>query len=368
MQYAQVEHELMTGEKMSEVDEKAKEMQLENALAAEAETIVSDVDGDAVAAVSTAQPEETIDTEKTPEPAPGQEDDDEPAPQKSVKGIGDLVIVGIFSIILGVLLCLPTFLGSSGSTGTKGSDLSGGVAASFKDVQIGENDITAYIEAFRASQGLDNGQAWGEWLASQGQNPESIRSSVISYFAEREMISKAAAEMGIEVTEDQIDEQLEAVAEQYGGMEAFEEMIVAEGSTMELVRETIGIGLKQQALASKVASEDIEVDDETVLGIMKLYYADTVPEDATTLEGLDPEMVEEVRSMLQESLREQAFNEWFEQYAADADLTINDMPEGLPYDVDMSSYENEGELVELVEDFESVPEDQDEEVEAEVAD
>lgn len=379
MQYTLVEHELTTGENMSEVDEKAKEMQSEDTVTAEPEDLVSAMDEKTIAVADsegfdvtveadTAANEVAVGSEEAPASVSEQEDADATVPQKKAKGVGDLVIVGIFSLILGVLLCLPTIMGSMGSTSTQGYDLSGGVAASFGDVKIGENDITEYIENLRTYQNLTDEKAWGEWLASQGQSPESIRSGVISYFVEQALITKAAEDMGVEVTEEQVDEQVEAIAEMYGGMDAFEEMILSSGSTMEEVRDSVNLSLKQQALAGKVASEEMAIDDETVLAVLKLYYPDEVPEDATTLEGLDPEMVDYVRSSLQDSMRDQAFSDWFEQYWADADVKISDMPEGLPYAIDMSAYGSGDELVELIDDAEAVQENQEEEPEAGVAD
>lgn len=51
----------------------------------------------------------------------------------------------------------------------------------------------------------------------------------------------------------------------------------------------------------------------------------------TDTNAIPDEIKESVRSMLQR----QRFDEWYSEYASDAQVTINDMPSGLPYDVSL---------------------------------
>ena len=254
--------------------------------------------------------------------------------QKADSGVVDFVIVTIFSLLLGLLLCLPTFLGSSESSVT-GYDLSGGVAASVNGVEIGENDLTAYVTSFRTAQGLEDDAAWGQWMVDNGYTPEMLRADTIEYFESRELLAQAVKEQGIEVSDADVDAQLASVAEQIGGEDVLKEGLEAQGITLESYRESIASSLQQEALIDKVTADDESLSDEAVLEAMKMFFPDEVPENVSSLDELDPSMVDSIRMWL----KQQAFSGWLDQRRSEADITVNDMPEGLPYAVDITGLE-----------------------------
>lgn len=257
----------------------------------------------------------------------------------------DFVIVTICAVILGLLLCLPTLLGSSSSASSE-YDVSNGVATNINGVEIGENDVTSFVTSFRMAQGFEDDDAWGQWLVDNGYTPETMRLDVIEYLTTRELLAQAAKEQGVEVSESDVDAQFTAIAEQVGGEEAMSEALAMQGMSVESYRESIALSLLQEGLVDKVTSDDESVSDAAVLEMMKMYFPDEVPADAETLEGLDPSLVDSVRSWL----KQQAFSGWMDQYREQSAITVNDMPEGLPYDVDLSGYEmttgNPAELME----------------------
>ncbi len=65
----------------------------------------------------------------------------------------------------------------------------------------------------------------------------------------------------------------------------------------------------------------------------------TAPEEVTSLDQLPDEFVEEFEEYALESDQSEAYSAWYEEYEEAADIVINDMPEGLSYDVDLSLYE-----------------------------
>lgn len=260
-----------------------------------------------------------------------------PEPKKAT-GIGDLVIVGILALILGVLLSLPSFL-SMTSGGASDADLSGGVAATVNGTAIGENDVTNYIAGFRAASGYEEDADFAEWLVSAGYTPESLREATIDYFATNELIEQACKENGVEVTDEEVDAQFAEYAEQAGGEETLVSQIQEEGVTVDDVKNNIKASMMQEALASKVVTDAPKADDETVLQMVKLYYPDAVDEDATSLDGVDEELVSTMRTYLEQSALQQGFSEWINNYKSSANIVVNDMPEGLPYNVDLTGVE-----------------------------
>lgn len=334
-----------------EPDSEAQSVQApaETALETAAE-VAADADSEAIAEVDA----ETVDSgEIVAEEADAKPLDKHGVSNDSEEGesgpsVVDFVVVSICALLFGLLLCLPTFLGSSGSADS-GYDLSGGVAVTVNGVEIGENDLTAYVSEFRAAQGLGDDEAWGQWIVDNGYTPEMLRSDTIEYFTTRELTKQAVKEQNIEIDESDVDAQLANIAEQIGGEDVLKEALESQGLTLESYRESIVLSLQQDALADKVTAGNEALADDTVLELMKMYFPDEVSEDTESLEGLDADLVNDVRSWL----KQQAFSEWMDQYREQAVITINDMPEGLPYAVDTSAFEpttsNLGDLIDYSE-------------------
>ena len=256
---------------------------------------------------------------------------------------GEYIVVGIIALILGVLIMLPVIMGGANGGGDSSSSSSNSdVAATVNGTAISEDEVTEYVTKFRTQQGLESDADWGEWMVSYGYTPEALRSDTIEYFVSRELLKQAIAEQGIEVAESEVDDFIASITEQVGGEEAFTKALEAEGMGLEEYRQEIRFSLQQQALAKKVASSDTTVDDAQVLEIVKMYFPDSVDADAKSLDGVDPEVVDQIRSMLESSNMEQAFSDWMDDYRGKANIVIVDMPQSLPYAIDLTPYEKAG--------------------------
>ncbi len=327
------------------------------------------------------------------------------------------------------------------------SDTSQGVAATLtigdKTTDIGEKIVTEYIQNFRDTTNLSEDAAWGEWMATNGYTPETVRDDVIQYYARDLMIRSAAEEKGVSVEQSEIDEQLGDVKGQFESDEQWQQALEASGLTEEEYRDTvIEPKLLEQKLSEAIAAETTEeVTDDQVLALIqesvaqlegskkssqilfgvddeqtarevldRINSGDLSFEDAVTeysldeaskanggdmgwdtlaalptsyyaaLEGLEQDQVsdlvidedgiriikctevlsvpeggftslDQVPSEFVELFRSQAsamasttFSDWFAEYTEAATLDINPMPEGLPYAVDMTQYQNEAVL------------------------
>jgi len=265
---------------------------------------------------------------------------DDADPEDKPEGIGNIIAIAVIALIFGLLLCLPATMGSAGSASSKaGYDTSGGVAATFNGIEIGENDVTDFVVNFRKSQGLEDEAAWGEWMVSYGYTPESLRNDTVNYFIQREMLAQAAKENDVEVAEKDIEDRFAEYVAQAGGEEALKGYLEQNGLSLESYKENIRFGLLQEALADKVVTDAEKADDETVLQVLKIYYSDQVPADATSLDGIDESLVTQVRDLIGNSLKQEAFSKWLADYEAKADIVVNDMPKGLSYDIDLEPYQ-----------------------------
>ena len=64
-----------------------------------------------------------------------------------------------------------------------------------------------------------------------------------------------------------------------------------------------------------------------------------VPEGGITSVDQLPTEFQEYLAYMEQSSASQHFSTWFEEYRNNAEITVNPMPEGLPYAIDLAPYE-----------------------------
>lgn len=310
----------------------AEDVAAEAAEADDTETVADDAAIVAVAEAAAAVDEQAESApESAPEPVPTPAE--EPKSLPTAISIGSLVTVGILALIMAVLLSLPSFLGGTPQ----------GTAATVNGTAISESEITEYIMMFRERQGMSEDD-WGTWLVDNGLTPEQIRTSTVEYFVNRELIKQAVDEQGVTIEESAVDEYIDSVKAQFSTEEEFEEALAAQGLTMDEWREEVRLSLLQEALMDKVASADDAISDDDILQVIKLYFPDAVDADAESLDGVDAQTIEQVRSMLVSSAKQETFSKWMEEFRAKATIDIAEAPESLPYAIDLAPYEEQAKL------------------------
>lgn len=75
--------------------------------------------------------------------------------------------------------------------------------------------------------------------------------------------------------------------------------------------------------------------------IIKCTDEFTPPEEITSIDQLPQEFVDAYRDAVKQQNQQEAYQAWYDEYKEAADIVINDMPEGLPYAVDMSQYQTD---------------------------
>ena len=66
-----------------------------------------------------------------------------------------------------------------------------------------------------------------------------------------------------------------------------------------------------------------------------------VPDEITSIDQLPSEFADSYREALSQQAQQEAYQTWFDEFKESADIVVNDMPEGLPYAVDMSQYQTD---------------------------
>ena len=235
----------------------------------------------------------------------------------------DWAIISIVSLALGLLLAWGGTVATASSAGP--------VAATVNGTPIYENEITQMIVELRQSQGVQDNEAWKNWLSTNSRTPETLRQLAIDNTASSMLLEQAAQEYNVNISDEEVESTYAKEAEMYGGDEQFESILASSSLTPKDYKKRIKLGLTSNALADIVLGES-EVSDDQVLEFIKTSYPSMVDENTKDLSDLDPSLVEYVRSALVENARQMMWTEWFSDYKSKADIVINDMPQGLSYD------------------------------------
>ncbi len=165
------------------------------------------------------------------------------------------------------------------------------VAATVNGVEIRESSITDYVAQFRLDNDLIEDAAWVSWLQDNEWDPEIARSEVVNYYVDLELKKQLCAEYEVKITSEEIEEALDEVKAEFESEEAYLEALDASGMTEEEYRESV---IREQ------------VEEEKLREIL-----------------LGPE------SNLED------WEECLDGLRNEADIVCTDMPEDLPYDVEM---------------------------------
>lgn len=178
---------------------------------------------------------------------------------KSSKAFGAVVVAALAAFAaFGLVGC--------GGTNEAADTESGPVAATVNGVDIYENKVTDYIQNFRTGQALDTDEAWGTWLSSNASTPSDIRSQVIDMFVNEELVKAAAEEKKIEVTDDEVNEQVEQMRANYSDDEAWNKALEQAGTTEDEYRERVREAIIESKLQEKIVEEESPTSsDEDIL-------------------------------------------------------------------------------------------------------
>lgn len=153
--------------------------------------------------------------------------------------------------------------GSEEQTPVEG--LTGGVAATVNGTEIEEDTVTTYIQNLRTYYGLSEEADWGEYLVSIDQTPTVFREDIIDIYVKDKLLEQAAVEREIEVPEEEIDEAVAKIKDQYDSDEAWQEGLNGAGFTDEnAYREAIKESLTDTHLREDVVGDQTPSDEEVL--------------------------------------------------------------------------------------------------------
>jgi foldase protein PrsA len=155
-------------------------------------------------------------------------------------------------------LCIVAVLGAASCGGDEGGGGSRSAAAVVNGDRISVATIQDSLDRFVDSKEFEN--------ATAGQDPEAFKrqyqQTVLSRLIRREVLSTAAEEAGIEVTDAEVSDRLDQVVEDVGGQEQFETELANRNLTQEEVEGFVRDSLLEEALRAEVTKDVAPSDDE----------------------------------------------------------------------------------------------------------
>lgn len=246
-----------------------------------------------------------------------------------------------------------------------------------RGIEVTDEELDESVANMRANYESD--EAWEEALAQAGTTEEEYRENVKNSMLEQRLQDAIAEEADTTVTEEDMleaaqmyatyidgsrrsshilfslddEETAKQVLEQLkNGEIEFEDAVseysidtasAAEGGDVGWDMINSFVTEYSEGLSALDAGEMSDlVESQYGYHIIKCTEIYTAPEDGvTSLDQVPDDLVEIITSELESGAQTTAISEWYSEYKEAADIVINDMPEGLPYDVDMSLYQTD---------------------------
>ncbi len=259
------------------------------------------------------------------------------------------------------------------------------VAEAISEYGITVSDEEIDEEWEEVVSGYDSEEAFIELLEMLGMTEDDYRSSIESSLETEKLYEEVAP--ATEPTDDEIVEYMNTYLSSYNNSrrsshilfsvddDADDETIAEIYAEAESVLEQINSGeITFEEAVAEYSDDTSSVDDDGDVGWDKLTtfvdaYQDalselsvgeisgivesdygyhiilctdlfSVDDSVSSIDEIPEEMQEYISSTLESVNQRTAYNEWLEEYVAAADVVINDMPEDVPYNVDLDIVES----------------------------
>ena len=250
-------------------------------------------------------------------------------------------------------------------------------AAEEYDITVEDSEIDEYVENMK--EYYESDEDWEEALTSAGLTEDQYRESIESGLYDEALTEEVAGDAATS-TDDEVLEMLASYYSMFDGAKKSSHILFAadDEETAQEVLDKINSGeLEFDEAAEEYSTDTSSAEDggnvgwdcintfvdeytealddlskgevselvESDYGIHIIKCTDTYSTDGSeeSLDEWPDEFVEYITSIVESDNQSTAYDEWLEEYEEQADIVINDMPEEVPYNLDMSSYEDDEE-------------------------
>lgn len=247
-------------------------------------------------------------------------------------------------------------------------------ACNEKSITIDSAKVDEQLNSMKSSYESDD--AWKEALNSAGLTEEQYRASIESGLRDEALMENVAGDAAT-ADDAQTLEMLNTYYTMFNGAKRSSHILFASGdeATAQQVLDQINAGTLDFAEAAKQYSTDttsaenggdvgwdatntfVQQYTDSLSGLSKGQVSGLVTSDygihiimctdeftcdgtATNVSDYPSEFVEYIANILKSQNQSTAYNEWFDSYKEQADIQTNEMPSNVPYNLDMTQYED----------------------------
>lgn len=243
-----------------------------------------------------------------------------------------------------------------------------------KGITVEQSQVDDEINNMKAN--YDSDDAWKQALSSAGLTEDQYRESVEAGLLDKALEDAVAGDAAT-ADDSKVLDMLNTYYTMFNGAKKSSHILFASGDTEKAqeVLDQINAGTLDFAEAAKQYSTDTAsaadggnvgwdainsfVTDYTdaldglsvgqVSGLVTSDYGIHIIEctdeftcdgKATSLSAYPQEFVDYISNIVKDQSKSTAYSNWFNDYKAQADIQNNDMPENVPYNLDMTKYDN----------------------------
>lgn len=243
-----------------------------------------------------------------------------------------------------------------------------------KGITVEQSQVDDEISNMKAN--YDSDDAWKQALSSAGLTEDQYRESVEAGLLDKALEDAVAGDAAT-ADDSKVLDMLNTYYTMFNGAKKSSHILFASGDTEKAqeVLDQINAGTLDFAEAAKQYSTDTAsaadggnvgwdainsfvtdytdaldglsvgqvsglVTSDYGIHIIKCTDEFTCDGKATSLSAYPQEFVDYISNIVKDQSKSTAYSNWFNDYKAQADIQNNDMPENVPYNLDMTKYDN----------------------------
>lgn len=244
-----------------------------------------------------------------------------------------------------------------------------------KGITVDESQVDEQLETMKSNYSSD--EEWQNALSSAGISEDQYRESIEEGLRDEALMDNVAGDSAT-ADDSQVLEMLNTYYTMFDGAKRSSHILFVsdDEATAQQVLDQINAGTLDFAEAAKQYSTDtasaenggdvgwdatntfVEAYTTALDGLSKDQVSGLVTSDygihiikctdefscdgtATSLDAYPSEFVDYISNIVKSQNQSTAYNDWFTSYKEQADIQINDMPENVPYNLDMTQYESD---------------------------
>jgi parvulin-like peptidyl-prolyl isomerase len=208
----------------------------------------------------------------------------------------------VTTVLVAALALLAVAVAGLTASGCSGESVPDDAVATVGGASVSMQDFQTLLTQARAQM-----KAQGMGLPEKGSEAYDRHvAEIVGFLVEEQIVEQSAGELGVAVTDKEVDDEIAELEKAYGGEEQVLALLEEQGMTMELLRRSIRSQLLVQR-AAEVVTRDAVVSDADVAAYWKANKARLIKDERTAT-------LTKARTVIEETLltneRMRIWDEW----------------------------------------------------------